>query len=153
PGNTSFADDENLKPPLRLRWASRGFGHFLTPCLASGADLVTISLTGLVTCQEQATGRIRWRTQMPGPEWGTSSGMLAVDGRLFIPRPTFGRQEGTFHCLDLATGRQLWSADIGGRYIWERAAPVAAAGKVAFGFSQKGTPPGTMIQAWDAATG
>jgi outer membrane protein assembly factor BamB len=79
--------------------------------------------------------------------------MLAVNGRLYIPRPTFNRQEGAFYCLDLATGRHLWSADIGGRYIWERAAPVAAAGKVAFGFAQKGKPPGTMIQAWDAQSG
>jgi len=151
--NTSAVDDPRLKPPLRLRWATRGFGHFLTPCLASGGDLVTVSFLGLVTCQEQTTGRIRWRTQMPGPEWGTSSGMLAAGGRLYLPRPTFGSQAGTFHCLDLATGRQFWSAPIGGRYIWERAAPVAAAGKVAFGFASKGTPPGTVVQAWDAATG
>jgi outer membrane protein assembly factor BamB len=151
--NTSAVDDPNLKAPLRLRWATRGFGHFLTPGVATGNDLVTVSLTGLLTCQEQMTGRIRWRTQMPGPEWGTSSGMLAAEGRLYLPRPTFNRQEGTFHCLDLATGRQIWSADIGGRYIWERAAPVAAAGKVAFGFASKGTPAGTMVQAWDAASG
>lgn len=151
--NTSAVADAGLQPPLRLRWAARGFGHFLTPCIAVGPDLITVSFLGLVTCQEQATGRIRWRTQMPGPEWGTSSGMLAAEGRLFLPRPTFGRQEGTFHCLDLATGKQVWSADIGGRYIWERAAPVFAAGKVAFGSGTKGMPPGTLVQAWDAATG
>lgn len=153
PGNTSFADDPDIKPPLRVRWATRGFGHLLAPCVASGGDLLTVTLNGLITCQEQATGRLRWRVQMPGPEWATSSGMLADGGRLFVPRPTFGRMEGAFFCLDQATGRVLWSADIGGRYIWERAAPVAAAGKVAFGFGTKGTPPGTTIQAWDAETG
>jgi len=152
-GNTSAVDDEDMKTPLRVRWATRGFGHFLTPCLAAGSDLITITLNGLVTCQEQATGRIRWRTQMPGPEWSTSSGMLAANGKLYIPRPTFNSQEGVFWCLDQATGRQLWSVDIGGRYIWERAAPVAAAGKVAFGFAKKGTPPATVVQAWDADTG
>ena len=152
-GNTSFAADADLKPPLRLRWATRGFGHFLTPCVATQDDLITVSLLGLVTCQEQATGRLRWRVQMPGPEWPTSSGMLAVDGRLYLPRPTFGRADGTFHCLDLANGKELWKADIGGRYIWERAAPVFAAGKVAFGSGQKGMPGGTLVQAWDAATG
>ena len=152
-GNTSAVDDPKLKAPLRLRWATRGFGHFLTPGIATGNDLITVSFNGLVTCQEQMTGRIRWRTQMPGPEWGTGSGMLAHEGRLYLPRPTFNSQDGTFHCLDLATGKQLWFADIGGRYIWERAAPVAAAGKVAFGSSKKGTPAGTVVQAWDAATG
>lgn len=152
-GNTSAVDDADLQTPLRVRWATRGFGHFLTPSLASGSDLITVSLTGLITCQEQATGRIRWRTQMPGPEWSTSSGMLVAEGRLYIPRPTFNSQDGKFYCLDLATGRQLWSAEIDGRYIWERAAPVAAAGMVAFGYAKKGTPPGTVVQAWDAQTG
>ena len=153
PGNTSAVDDPGLKPPLRLRWAARGYGHFLTPALGAGSDLITISLNGVITCQEQMTGRIRWRTQLPGPEWSTSSGMLVQDGRLYIPRPTFGRQDGAFYCLDQKTGKQLWSAEGGGRYIWERAAPVSAAGVVAFGFATKGKPPGTMIQAWDAATG
>lgn len=153
PGNTSFADDPNLKPPLRVRWAVRGFGHLLAPCVASDEDLITVTLLGLITCQEQTTGRLRWRLQMPGPEWPTSTGLLAMDGRLYVPRPTFGRMEGAFHCLDLRDGRTLWSTDIGGRYIWERAAPVAAAGKVAFGFGRKGTPPATIIQAWEADTG
>ena len=70
-----------------------------------------------------------------------------------MPRPTYGRAEGAFYCLDQATGRLLWSADIGGRYIWERASPVAAGGVVAFGFGAKGDAPGTVVQAWDPATG
>ena len=161
-GNTSFQDDPAIAPPLRVRWASRGFGHQLAPCVASGGDLFTVTLTGLITCQEQATGRLRWRMQMPGPEWSTSSGMLAEGGRLFVPRPTFGRMDGEFYCLDQRTGRLLWSARIGGRYIWERAAPVAAAGMVAFGFGTPApgdkpdgdkSPAGTLIQAWDQATG
>src|SRR5262249_23615553 len=90
-GNTSFVDDTEIKPPLRVRWAARGFGHQLAPCLASGNDLLTVTLNGLITCQEQSTGRMRWRVQMPGPEWSTSSGMLVDEGRVFVPRPTFGR--------------------------------------------------------------
>lgn len=152
-GNTSFINDPTVKPPLRVRWAVRGFGHFLAPCIATENDLISVTFGGIITCQEQATGRLRWRRQMPGLEWGTASGLLAADGRLYIPRPTFGRMEGAFHCLDLRDGRSLWTADIGGRYIWERAAPVLAQGTVAFGTGQKGAPPGTMIQAWDAETG
>jgi len=152
-GNTSFVNDADLKPPLRVRWAARGFGHFLAPCIATENDLVSVTFGGIITCQEQSTGRLRWRRQMPGPEWGTASGLLVHDGRLYIPRPTFGRMEGAFYCLDMRDGQLLWSADIGGRYIWERAAPVLAQGKVAFGTGQKGTPPGTRIQAWDADTG
>jgi outer membrane protein assembly factor BamB len=153
PGNTSFADDPELKPPLRLRWVTRGFGHFNAPCIATENDVIGVTLGGLITCQEQATGRLRWRTQMPGSAWPTAAGLLASEGRLFVPRPTFGSMEGTFHCLDLRDGRQLWSADIGGRYIWERSAPVLAQGKVVFGFGQKGKPPASVIQAWDATDG
>jgi outer membrane protein assembly factor BamB len=152
-GNTSAVDDADLKPPLSVRWATRGFGHFLAPSIATKEDVISVAFRGLITCQEQSTGRLRWRVSLPGPEIGTSSGLLAADGRLFVPRPPYGSTEGKFICLDLRTGSQLWSADIGGRYIWERAAPVMAAGVVAFGSSQKGTPPGTVIQAWEAATG
>lgn len=152
-GNTSFQDDPSIKPPLRVRWATRGFGHLLAPCAATAGDLLTVTLNGLITCQEQVTGRLRWRVQMPGPEWATSSGLTVANGRIYVPRPTFGRMEGAFYCLDQQTGRLLWQADIGGRYIWERAAPVIADGKVAFGFSKKGNPAGTMIQAWEADTG
>jgi outer membrane protein assembly factor BamB len=152
-GNTSFVNDAAVKPPLAVRWAARGFGHFLAPCIATENDLISVTFGGIITCQEQATGRLRWRRQMSGPEWGTASGLFAADGRLFIPRPTFGRMEGAFHCLDLEDGRSLWSADVGGRYIWERAAPVLAQGKIAFGSGQKGTPPSTIVQAWEAETG
>lgn len=153
PGNTSAVDDPDLKPPLRVRWATRGYGHFLTPAIATEEDVISVTFRGLVTCQEQSTGRMRWRLQLPGREIATSAGLLAADGKLFVPRPPYGSTEGTFVCLDLRDGRLLWSADIGGRYIWERAAPVLAEGKVAFGSSQKGTPPGTAIQAWETDTG
>ena len=98
-----------------------------------------MTLSGLITCQEQATGRLRWRTQMPGPEWGTSSGMLAARRPAVRAaadlRPHGGRVPLSRPARPAST---LWSADIGGRYIWERAAPVAAAGKVAFGFGTQG---------------
>ena len=42
-------DDPGLKPPLRLRWVSRGYGHFLTPAVAAGEDVVTISLNEVIT--------------------------------------------------------------------------------------------------------
>jgi outer membrane protein assembly factor BamB len=152
-GNTSLVNDRQLKPPLQVRWATRGYGHFLTPAVTTESDVFTVSLNGLVTCQEQATGRLRWRVQMPGPEWATGSGLLAAEGRLFVPRPTFTSQDGAFYCLDQQDGKLLWTAKIGGRYVWERTAPVATGGKVAFGFATAGTPVGTRIQAWDAATG
>jgi len=144
PANTFFVDDPDLKPPLRVRWATRGFGHFKAPCIAYEGDVVSVTLQGLVTCQEQATGRTRWRVAMPGPESWTGAGLLADAGRLFVARPVYVRTEGVLHCLDLHTGRIVWSADIGGRHIWERSSPVVAGDLVAFGSSQPNSsgPPG-----------
>src|SRR5439155_6480662 len=81
------------------------------------------------------------------------SGLLAADGRLYVPRPPYGQHEGKLFCLDIASGGLLWTGDIGGRYVWDRESPIAIGGKVVFGSSRKGTPPGTVVQAWDAATG
>ena len=153
--NTSFVDDPDLKPPLRVRWVTRGFGHFKAPCVGYEGDLFSVTLQGLVTCQEQATGRIRWQVALPGPESWTGAGLLADAGRLFVARPVYGRTEGVFHCLDQHAGRILWSAEIGGRHVWERSSPVVAGDRVAFGSTQRNEngPPGTMIKAWNVETG
>jgi outer membrane protein assembly factor BamB len=155
PANTYSVNDPDLKPPLRVRWATRAFGHFKAPCIAYGGDVISVTLQGLVACQEQATGRLRWRMAMPGPESWTGAGLLAEADRLFVARPIFGRPEGVFHCLDLRTGRILWTAEIGGRHIWARSSPVVAGDLVAFGSTQPNPngPPGAAIKAWEAATG
>ena len=149
--NTSFADDPNLKPPLRVRWAVRGFGHFKTPCIATeDGDVISVTLQRTVTCLEQATGRMRWRMRLPpqNEEWGRSTGLLAADGRLYVPCPW--PRGGKLLCLELKTGAILWSAELGDKGIWDRASPVSAAGKVALGLSRKGA---SAVDAWDAKTG
>ena len=63
---THFVDDAGLKPPLKVRWASRAYGHFKTPAAATeDGDLITVTLARTVTCQEQSTGRLRWRVRFP----------------------------------------------------------------------------------------
>jgi outer membrane protein assembly factor BamB len=156
--NTLFVNDPDLKPPLRLRWASRAFGHHKTPGVAQGGDLFSVTLQGLVTCQEQATGRMRWRTALPGPESWSSAGLLVYSGRLFVPRPVYGnghKDGSTLYCLDVRTGRLLWSSDIGGRGAWERSPAVAAGDLVAFGAQQsvKEGPPVAAVQAFEMKTG
>ena len=149
--NTSFVDDPGLRPPLKVRWATRGFGHFKTPCVATaGGDVISITLQRTVTCQEQATGRMRWRMRLPlrNEEWGRSTGLLAADGRLYVPCPW--PKGGKLVCVEIASGGVLWSADLGDKGIWDRASPVLAAGRVALGVSRQGA---SRVDAWDARTG
>jgi outer membrane protein assembly factor BamB len=149
--NTSFADDPGLKPPLKVRWAARGFGHFKTPCIATeDGDVISVTLQRTVTCLEQATGRMRWRVRLPPQteEWGRSTGILADDGRLYVPCPW--PRGGKLLCLDIKTGAILWTAEIGDKGVWDRSSPVVAAGKVVLGHSRKGA---SVVEAWDAKTG
>ena len=157
--NTSFVDDPVLHAPFRLRWAARAFGHFKTPCIATeDGDLLSVTLQRTVTCQEQSTGRLRWRMRLP-PETAervNSAGILAAGGKVYVPCPRsysgggISAQPGTLFCLDQKTGATLWSAEIGSKGVWQRFSPVLAAGKVAYSTV---SPKGTFIQAWDAQTG
>jgi outer membrane protein assembly factor BamB len=150
--NTCFVDDPGIGPQLKMRWAARGFGHFKTPCIATReGDLISVTLQRTVTCREGATGRLRWRRRLPTdtPQWARSAGLLVAGGRLYVPCPW--PRGGKLFCLDMKTGENLWSAPIGDRGIWDRAAPVIADGVLAFGHVQKGKAP--VVEAWNAASG
>ncbi len=159
---STFVDDPELKPPFRVKWAVRSFGHFKFPCMATAeGDLVSLTLQHTVTCMEQTTGRMRWRTRLPPPseapslygeEFLGSAGIQVADGRVYVacPSPILN---GKLLCLDLRDGRILWSAPIGAKHIWLRAAPLVVDGKVIFSHLKKGTPPVGVIEAWDAETG
>ena len=147
PANTSFVDDPELKPPLRVRWATRGFGHFKAPCIAYERDLVSVTLQGLVTCQEQATGRVRWRMAMPGPESWTGAGLLADAGRLFVARPIYGRPARRLPLPGPPHGpHPLERRTSAAGHIWERSSPVVAGELVAFGSTQPNQRTGRPVQ-------
>jgi len=153
PGNTNFADDPELKPPFRLRWAVRSFGTFKQPASATDEDVVYSTLSGLVVCMEQQTGRLRWRQKLPEQFW-SRSGVLCAEGRIYIPRPPQKcRHLSALFCLDGETGKELWRVDIG-RGSFLRAGPVYAEGVVAFGYAAgKVRSEVPTVEAWDAKTG
>lgn len=158
PQGTNFVADPELKPPLRLRWATRAYGHFKTPCIATeDGDVLSVTFQRTVTCQEQATGRLRWRGRLPldAEEWASSGSLLAAGGRVYVPVPNnrANEQKGRFFCLDQKTGDVFWSAEIGRKNVFTRGGPVLAAGKVAYSHARKGKPPKSVVQAWEAATG
>ncbi len=150
-GNTNLVEDAALKPPFRLRWAARSLGVFVAPLSATEEDLIGMTLEGAAICLEQETGRLRWRRRLPPADPHGTTGVLCADGRLYVVRQAT-KDRGLLYCLDGADGRALWTAPVGGASWYARAAPLHAGGVVAFGHL-KGTPPVSVVEAWDAATG
>ena len=167
PANANFVLDPAVKPPFRLRWATKSGGLFKQAVCATEEDVIYITLGGLVVCREQSTGRIRWRRHLPGQSWCRSA-LLAAEGRIFIPRMfslRYPKSQGSpseLFCLSGETGAIEWRRPIGiGDRL--RSSPVYADGVVAFGSLYKeGQPPeffpgdqavGQAIDAWDAVTG
>jgi outer membrane protein assembly factor BamB len=143
-----------LKAPFQLRWAVRSFGLFHQPLSATQRDVIAVSLSGLVVCLEQETGRLRWRVQFPRQRYD-GHGVYCENGRTYLARPQPGRgqRDGAVLCLDEATGKTLWSATCGlnGSGLC-KVPPVLMGGRVAFATIQGDTPQ-TVVQAWDADTG
>lgn len=126
-----------------------------------------MTLSGLVVCREQQTGRLRWRRKLPNQAWCRSA-LLCADGKVFVPRmfslryPKVQGQGNALYCLDGETGDILWEQPIGiGDRL--RASPVFADGVVAFGsfYREEDLPranrdsevAGQAGEGWDAATG
>lgn len=167
PENANFINDPAVKPPFRLRWATKCGGLFKQAVCATEDDVVYVTLGGLVVCREQMTGRIRWRRHLPGQAWCRSA-LLAADGSIYVPRmfslryPKSLGARSELYCLSVETGDIRWRASIGiGDRL--RASPVYCDGVVAFGSLYKeGDPPtffngrnaiNQAIDAWDATSG
>jgi outer membrane protein assembly factor BamB len=164
-GNTGFVDDPGLKPPLKVRWATRGFGHFKVPCIATDdGDVISLTINRTVTCQEQATGRMRWRLRLPpakpaptryGEDWPVfGAGPLYAEGKVFVSCPSL-RKDGKLVCLDVKDGQIIWTAEIGaggqmgGQYVGTPL--IFAGGRVILPHVKKGA--GLVAEAWESKTG
>lgn len=154
-GNSNFADDPRLKPPLRLRWACKPF-DLRVQLNADDDSIYFISEAGTLAAMEQATGRVRWRRRLNGPIDGWKQ-MLLDGGRLYIHRngraaakPDDGGAE--FLAVDARSGATLWQQPWGAIQGTCRSAPVAV-GKVVAGFTAEGMPGKPVACAFDAASG
>jgi outer membrane protein assembly factor BamB len=170
PSNSSFVDDPSIRPPFRLRWATKCGGQFKQSVCATEQDVIFVTLDGLVECREQMTGRIRWRRFLPGQAW-CRSGVLLADKRVYVPRmfslryPKSQGADSYLYCLSEETGEVQWQQPIGiGDRL--RASPVYCQGVIAFGslYPSAGSPAnggdgteeraeGQVIDAWDAHSG
>jgi outer membrane protein assembly factor BamB len=130
PSNANFVRDPSLVPPLRLRWAARSHGVFVSPLSATEEDLVGVKLEGAqgeahgcaeggilvfsgggrkdplgeTVAIEPGSGRVLWRsTESHCGYRGTPS---ARDGRVYL-----SGWDVPVTCVSAADGKVLWKTD------------------------------------------
>jgi outer membrane protein assembly factor BamB len=122
------SNDQQLAPPLRMRWARRLEGTVKHLPVCGGGRMYTHTAEGQIIAVEQDTGRLVWRKWWPDVYLSFTS-PLYIDGKLLIPQA--GMKKSFVRCLDAATGKLLWEAPFTGSPSWSRQFPPVVAGKVA----------------------
>lgn len=133
-GSTN-ANDQALKPPLRMRWARRLEGTVKHLPVCGGGRLYAHTAEGQVIACEQDTGRILWRRHWPDVYLSFTS-PLYVSGKLLVPQA--GIKQSRMRCLDAATGALLWEAPFTGSPSWSRQFPPVVTKNIAIYASGSG---------------
>lgn len=87
-----------------------GDGPRSTPTI-SGQSVVSVGATGIVTCIDIQSGKLRWKKQLDDPAahgltFGLTCSPVVHDGRVFL---TQGSSDGgSAICLSLSTGVEYW---------------------------------------------
>ncbi len=124
----SNANDQGLKPPLRMRWAKRLEGTIKHLPVCGGGRLYTHTAEGQVIACEEDTGRILWRRYWPDVYLSFTS-PLYINGKLLVPQA--GLKKSRMRCLDAATGKLLWEKPFTGTPNWSRQFPPVVEGNIA----------------------
>ncbi len=72
-------------------------------------DIILLGLKQSVTAISKRDGSTLWKTELPGSLSGDDFVTLLADGQT-----VFAHTEGKLHCLDLESGRILWSNGLPG---------------------------------------
>jgi len=118
-GNTN-ANDQGIRPPLRMKWIRRFEGSFKHLPVCGGGRVYLHTAEGQILAFEQETGRLLWRRFWPGVHVSYTS-PLYHEERLLVPQA--GLERSLLRCLDAATGELLWEAPFTGSPSWSRAQP------------------------------
>jgi len=116
------ANDQGLKPPLRMKWIRRYEGTFKHLPVCGGGRMYTHTAEGQIFAVEQETGRLLWRRYWPGVHV-SFTGPVYHKERLLVPQA--GLEKSSMRCLNAATGELLWEAPFSGSPSWSRQQPPA----------------------------
>jgi outer membrane protein assembly factor BamB len=122
------ANDQGLKPPLRMRWVRRIEGTVKHIPVAGGGRLYTHTAEGQIIAVEQDTGRLLWRRWAPDVYLSFTSPLYHQE-KLIIPQA--GMKRSMMRCLDAATGKLLWEQPFTGSPSWSRQFPPVVHGRIA----------------------
>lgn len=114
------ANDQELSPPLRMRWARRLEGTVKHLPVCGGGRLYMHTAEGQVIAVEQDTGRLLWRRYWPDVYLSFTSPLYYRE-MLIVPQA--GIKRSRVRCLDAATGRLLWDVPFTGSPSWSRQFP------------------------------
>ena len=129
------ANQQDLRPPLRMRWARRLEGTVKHLPVCGGGRLYMHTAEGQIIAVEQDTGRLLWRRYWPDVYLSFTS-PLYVKGKLIVPQA--GIKRSLMRCLDAATGKLLWEAPFTGSPSWSRQFPPVVHGNIAIYASGSG---------------
>ncbi|MCR9295723.1 MAG: PQQ-binding-like beta-propeller repeat protein, partial [bacterium] len=114
------ANNQDLAPPLRMRWAQRLQGTVKHLPVCGGGRLYMHTAEGQIIAVEQDTGRLLWRRYWPDVYLSFTS-PLYYDGKLIVPQA--GIKRSLMRCLDAETGELLWETPFTGSPSWSRQFP------------------------------
>lgn len=114
------ANEQGLKPPLRMRWARRLEGTVKHLPVCGGGRLYMHTAEGQIMAVEQDTGRLLWRRYWPDVYLSFTS-PLYFEGKLIVPQ--CGIKRSRVRCLDATTGKLLWEVPFTGSPSWSRQFP------------------------------
>ncbi len=134
------ANDQNLKPPLRMRWARRLEGTVKHLPVCGGGRMYMHTAEGQILAVEQDTGRLLWRRYWPDVYLSFTS-PLYIESTTGVEKlivPQGGIKKSRMRCLNAATGELLWEAPFTGSPSWSRQFPPVVHGNVAIYASGSG---------------
>jgi outer membrane protein assembly factor BamB len=114
------ANSQQLKPPLRMRWAQRLAGTVKHLPVCGGGRMYMHTAEGQIIAVEQDTGRLLWRSYWPEVYLSFTS-PLYHQGKLIVPQA--GMNQSRMRCLDAATGKLEWEVPFTGSPSWSRQFP------------------------------
>ncbi len=111
-GKTIWTEGYVAPYELNSAAASHGKGPKSTPVVA-GTSVCTLGISGVLSCHDTATGRVKWRKSFEkefkhtSPEYGVAMSPIADGNLLFVH--VGGQEQGALRAFDLATGAIKWS--------------------------------------------